>query len=60
MHITIPPSKNDLNISAIQSAIARKKSEIEVAKLKLNDLLAELRGLQAALEIISPKSRAAE
>ena len=56
MNITIPPSETDKNIEAIKHAIDNKIKECDQARDKLTELCAELRGLQAALKVISPGS----
>ncbi len=55
MHVTIPPSETERNIEAIKRAIDSKSRDVEQVRSKLNDLLGELRGLQAALAAINPK-----
>lgn len=55
MHITMPPSSTEQNVAAIKRAIDGKVREVDQTSRKLDDLRAELRGLNAALEAISPK-----
>lgn len=52
MNVTMQPSEKEKNIASVKRAIDRKKSEVEDARAKLNDLCAELRGLTIALEAI--------
>lgn len=53
MNITIPPSETDRHISSIKWAIERKQAEIDKAHCNLDGLNAEMRGLKAALDIIT-------
>jgi hypothetical protein len=52
MNIQIPPTEKELNIGAIKRAIDNKNREVEQARQKLTELIAELRGLTAALTAI--------
>jgi peptidoglycan hydrolase CwlO-like protein len=54
MHIHMPPSETESNVAAIKRAIDSKEAEVRDAARKLDNLRAELRGLQAALKAIQP------
>lgn len=54
MQLTMPPSTTETNVAAIKRAIDSKVREVDQTSRKLDDLRAELRGLNAALEAISP------
>jgi hypothetical protein len=56
MHFHVPRSETENNIAAIKRAIDHKATEVDLARRRLTDLQAELRGLQAALHAISPNS----
>lgn len=55
MNITLPMSDTERHIQSIRRAVDHTVSEIDAARRKLADLEAELRGLQYALELVSPK-----
>lgn len=57
MNITVPPTEGELNVSAIKHAIRRKEDEVQKASRVLDELRAELRGLNAALTAINPKEK---
>lgn len=57
MQVHVPPSEKEQSIEAIKRAIDRKRSEVENAQRKLGELSAELRGLNIALDTISPLSK---
>jgi hypothetical protein len=52
MNLTMPQSDKEMNIGAIKRAIDNKNREVEQARQKLTELIAELRGLTAALTAI--------
>lgn len=52
MHVQIPPTETENNISAIERAIERKAIEVDQARTKLAELQAELRGLNIALNTL--------
>lgn len=56
MNITMPPSDTARNVEAIKRAIDSKAREVSKTSRELDDLRAELRGLQSALKVISPDS----
>lgn len=55
MHVELPKSETQRNVESIKYAIDRKTSEVEKAGRQLDELRAELRGLQAALKAINPQ-----
>lgn len=55
MHITMPPSDTDKNIKAIEYAVAKKAAEVQQAQRHLDELKAELRGLNLALDVVQGK-----
>lgn len=60
MHITMPPTDRDTDIASIKRAIERKAREVEKAELALVELRAELRGLNAALDVMGVRKDSKE
>ncbi len=56
MNICMDKTEGQRNVEAIERAITSKQAEVSDAAKKLNDVMAELRGLKAALDVVKPKA----